>query len=152
MLLLYFFLSCDCRAFVRVCLYVPCGRLLGGGWPLGSCLWCLAVSLLLSRWCPRSGALRGCVGSWSLHPCLLPCKPNIYVFKPNVYVSWSTSESGMGLAQCRATKCSPTQYAAFSSILCTPHTQYAPLEHFVYPAYTICYQRLPICYHYQVLC
>ena len=26
---------------------------------------------------------------------------------------------------CRATKCSPTQYASFSSILCTLHTQYA---------------------------
>ena len=27
--------------FVRVCLYVLCGHLLGKGWPLGSCLWCL---------------------------------------------------------------------------------------------------------------
>ena len=26
---------------VRVCLYVLCGHLLGKGWPLGSCLWCL---------------------------------------------------------------------------------------------------------------
>ena len=27
--------------FVRVCLYVLCGHLLGKGWPLGSSLWCL---------------------------------------------------------------------------------------------------------------
>ena len=27
--------------FVRVCLYVLSGHLLGKGWPLGSCLWCL---------------------------------------------------------------------------------------------------------------
>ena len=26
-----FFLSCGCYAFVRVCLYVPCGQLLGKG-------------------------------------------------------------------------------------------------------------------------
>ena len=48
-------------------------------------------------------------------------------------------------AHCRATKCSPTQNAPFSSILCTLHTQYAPLEHFVYPVYTICYQRSILC-------
>ena len=36
-----FVLSCVCCAFVRVCLCVLCGRLLGGGWPLGSRLWCL---------------------------------------------------------------------------------------------------------------
>ena len=49
--------------------------------------------------------------------------------------------------QCRATKCSPTQYAPLStcSILCTLNTQYAPLEHFVYPAYTIFYQRSILC-------
>ena len=46
---------------------------------------------------------------------------------------------------CGSTKCSPTQYAPFSSILCILHTQYASLEHFVYPAYTICYQRSILC-------
>ena len=40
---------------------------------------------------------------------------------------------------CRATKCSPKQYAP------TLHTQYASLEHFVYPAYTLCYQRSILC-------
>ena len=51
----------------------------------------------------------------------------------------------MKCTHCGSTKCSPTQYAPFSSILCTLHTQYAPLEHFVYPAYTICYQRSILC-------
>ena len=44
----FFFLSCVCYVFVRVCLYVLCGHLLGKGWPLGSSLWCLAVSLSLT--------------------------------------------------------------------------------------------------------
>ena len=35
-----FVLSCVCYVFVRVCLYVLCGHLLGNGWPLGSRLWC----------------------------------------------------------------------------------------------------------------
>ena len=34
-------MSCVCYVFVRVCLYVLCGHLLGKGWPLGSRLWCL---------------------------------------------------------------------------------------------------------------
>ena len=42
------FLSCVYYAFVCVCLYVPCGHLLGKGCPLGSRLWCLTVSLSLS--------------------------------------------------------------------------------------------------------
>ena len=45
--LICFFLSCVCYAFVRVCLFVPCGHLLGKGLPLGSRLWCLTVSLSL---------------------------------------------------------------------------------------------------------
>ena len=32
----FFFLFCVCYDFVRVCLYVPCGHLLGKGLPLGS--------------------------------------------------------------------------------------------------------------------
>ena len=66
-----FFLSCVCYAIVCVCLYVPCGHLLGKGWPLGSRLWCLAVSLLLSHWYPGSGMILDCIDSWSLHPYLL---------------------------------------------------------------------------------
>ena len=34
--ILCLFLSCICYAFVRVCLYVPCGHLLGKGCPLGT--------------------------------------------------------------------------------------------------------------------
>ena len=66
-----FFLSCVCYDFVRVCLYVPCGHLLGKGWPLCSRLWCLTVSLLLSHWYPGSGVVLDCIHSWSLHPNLL---------------------------------------------------------------------------------
>ena len=48
------FMSCVCYAFVRVCLYVPCGHLLGKGCPLGSRSWSLTVSLSLSHWYPGS--------------------------------------------------------------------------------------------------
>ena len=48
------FLSCVCYAFVRVCLLLPCGHLLGMCWPLGSHLWCL-----------------DCIDSWSLLSFLL---------------------------------------------------------------------------------
>ena len=50
-----FFLSCVCYAFVRICLFVPCGHLLGKGWHLGSRLWCPILSLSLSHWYPGSG-------------------------------------------------------------------------------------------------
>ena len=49
--------------FVCVCLYVPCGHLLGKGWPLGSRLWCLTVSLSLSHWYPGSGVELDCIDS-----------------------------------------------------------------------------------------
>ena len=52
-----FFLSCVCFAFVLVCLYVPCGHLLGNGFPHGSRLWRLTVSLSLSHWYPGSGVV-----------------------------------------------------------------------------------------------
>ena len=39
-LLCFCFVLC-LLCFVRVCLYVLCGHLLGKGWPLGSRLWCL---------------------------------------------------------------------------------------------------------------
>ena len=64
----YIFLSSVCYAFVRVCLFVLCGHLLGKGWPLGSRLWCLTVSLLLSHWYPGSGVVLDCIDSWYLHP------------------------------------------------------------------------------------
>ena len=52
-----------CYAFVRVCLFVPCGHLLGKGWPLGSSFWCLIVSVSLSQWYPGSGAVLDCIDS-----------------------------------------------------------------------------------------
>ena len=68
---LCFFLSCVCYAFVRVCLFVPCDHLKGRGWPLGSRLWCITVSLSLSHWHPEWGVVLDCMDSWSLHPYLL---------------------------------------------------------------------------------
>ena len=65
------FLSCFCYAFVRICLLMPCGHLLGKGWPLGSRLWCLIVKLSLSHWYPGSGVVLDCIDSWSLPSFLL---------------------------------------------------------------------------------
>ena len=56
-----FILSCVCYAFVRVCLYVLCGHLLGKGCSLGSRLWCLTVSLSLSHWYPGSALVLNCI-------------------------------------------------------------------------------------------
>ena len=42
-----------CYAFMRACLLMPCGHLLGKGWPLGSRLWCLnceVVTFPLVSW------------------------------------------------------------------------------------------------------
>ena len=68
-----FFLSYVCYAFVGVCLYVPCGHLLGKGWPLGSRLWCLTVSLSLSHWYPGSGVVLDCIDSWTSQPYFVWC-------------------------------------------------------------------------------
>ena len=65
------FLSCICYAFACVCLLMPCGHLLGKGWPLGSRLWCLIVSLLLSHWYPGTGVVLDCIDSCSLPSFLL---------------------------------------------------------------------------------
>ena len=66
-----FFLSCVCYAFVSVWLYVPCGHLLGKGWPPGSRLWWPTVFLSLSHWYPGSGVVLHCIDFRSLHPYLL---------------------------------------------------------------------------------
>ena len=60
-----FFLPCVCYAFafVRVCLFVPFGHLLGKGLPLGSRLWCITVRLSISHWYPGSGVVLGCIDS-----------------------------------------------------------------------------------------
>ena len=82
----YVFVSCVCYAFVSVCLYVPCGHLLGKGWPFGSRLWCLTVSLSISHRYPGSGVVLDCFNSWSLHPYLLLVKNgyNIKVLQKTV--------------------------------------------------------------------
>ena len=54
---MFFVLSCVCYVFVRISLIVLCGHLLEKGWPLGSRLWCLTVSLSLSHWHPGSGVV-----------------------------------------------------------------------------------------------
>ena len=58
-----FVLSCVCYAFVCVCLFVPCGHLLGKGLPLGSRLWCITVSLSLSHYDPGSDVVLDCINS-----------------------------------------------------------------------------------------
>ena len=58
-------LTSVCYAFVRVCFLMACGHLLGKDWPLGSRLWCLIVSFLLSHWYPGSSVVLDCIDSWS---------------------------------------------------------------------------------------
>ena len=57
------FLSCYWYAFVGVSLLMPCGHLLGKGWPFCSHLWCLIVQLSLSHWYPGSGVVLDCIDS-----------------------------------------------------------------------------------------
>ena len=60
-----------CYVFMHVRLLMPCGHLLGKGWHLGSRLWCLNVTLSLSRWYRGSGLMLDCIDSWSLPSFLL---------------------------------------------------------------------------------
>ena len=55
-----------CYAFIHVCLLMPCGHLLGKGWPLGSRLWCLIVTMSLSHWYPGPGVVLDWIDFWSL--------------------------------------------------------------------------------------
>ena len=75
------FLSCFCCAFVRVCLLLPCGHLLGKCLPLGSRLWCLIVKLVLCHWYPGSGVVLDCIDSWSLPFFLLRVPNSFYSYK-----------------------------------------------------------------------
>ena len=59
------------QSFVCVCLLLLRGHLLGKGWPLGSRLWRLIVSLLLSHWYPGSGVVLDHIDSWSIPLCPL---------------------------------------------------------------------------------
>ena len=60
---MFFSVLCLLYVFVRVCLYVLCGHLLGKGWPLGFHLWCLTVNLSLSHWYSGSGVVLDCIDS-----------------------------------------------------------------------------------------
>ena len=60
-----------CYAFMHVCLLMPCGHLMGKGWPLGYRLWCLIVTLSLSLWYPGLGVVLDCIDSWYLPSFLL---------------------------------------------------------------------------------
>ena len=75
------FLFCFCYALVCVCLLMPSGHLLGKGWPLGSCLWCLIVKLSLSHWYPGSAVVLDCIDSWSLPFILLSFISSHILFK-----------------------------------------------------------------------
>ena len=67
MWIIYVLRYCVCYDFVHVCLFVLSGHLLGKGWPLGSSLWCLIVSLSLSHWYPGSVVVLDFIDSRSLH-------------------------------------------------------------------------------------
>ena len=67
-LIIYVIAVLFCYAFMRICLLMPCGHLLGKGLPIGSRLWYLIVKLSLSNWYPGSGVVLDCIHSWS---CLL---------------------------------------------------------------------------------
>ena len=61
-------LLCFCSVLCLLCLCArlficACGHLLGKGWPLGSRLWCLTVSLSLSHWYPGPGVVLDCIDS-----------------------------------------------------------------------------------------
>ena len=64
-LLCFVILSCT---YVCWCLVVTCHR---KGWPLGSRLWCLFVTLSFSHRYPGSGVVLDCIDSWSLPSFLL---------------------------------------------------------------------------------
>ena len=58
--------------------FMPCGHLLGKGWPLGSRLWCLIVTLSLFAWYHGSGVVLDCIDSWSLPSFLLWHRPSAF--------------------------------------------------------------------------
>ena len=77
-----------CYALINVCLLMICGHLLGKGWPLGSRLWCLIVTLLLSHWYPGSGVVLDCIDSWSLPSFLLSDKNQYVIFAGGIRIRY----------------------------------------------------------------
>ena len=62
-ILCVFVLSSVCCVFVRVCLCVLCGHLLGGGLTSWLSFVVSAVGLSLSHWYPGSGVVHDCIDS-----------------------------------------------------------------------------------------
>ena len=60
-----------CFSCFHICSLLPCGHLLGKGWPLGSCWWCLLYFCYFPMWYPVSGVVLDCIVSWSLLSFLL---------------------------------------------------------------------------------
>ena len=60
-----------CFSCFRVCSLLPCNHLLGKGWPLGSCWWCLLYLCYFPMWYLGSGVVPDCIVFWSLPSFLL---------------------------------------------------------------------------------
>ena len=87
---------CFSLPYCDVCFLQPCGHLFGKEWALGSRLWCLTVSLLLSHWYPGLCVVLDCIDSWSLHPYLLSCMWWFLVFLSLSHsVSWVRCGTGL---------------------------------------------------------
>ena len=50
-----------CFSCFRVCSLLPCGHLLGKGWPLGSCWWCLLYFCYFPMWYRGSDVVLDCI-------------------------------------------------------------------------------------------
>ena len=85
---LCYFFFCFCYAFICVCLVMPCGYLLGKGWPLGSRLWCLIVKVSISHWYPGSGLVLDCIYSWFLSSFLLWIRIKLDKTITNASATW----------------------------------------------------------------
>ena len=55
-----------CFSCLLVCSLLPCGHLMGKGWPLCICWWCLLYFWCFSMWYPGSCVVLDCIVSWSL--------------------------------------------------------------------------------------
>ena len=66
-----------CFSCFLICSLLPCGHLLGKGWPLGSCWWCLLYFCYFLMWYPGLGVVLDCILSRSL--------PSFSLFKYNTW-------------------------------------------------------------------
>ena len=75
-----------CLSYFHICSLLPCGHLLGKGWPLGPCWWYLLYCCYFPKWYPGSGVVLNCIVSWSLLSFLLPVCNNLVFF--NIGLVW----------------------------------------------------------------